>query len=277
MGSSGRLIGAILAVAALAIGFWVLLLGPQREKADELGKQVEALTTSVETARAEVVQATAAQRSFPADYRQLVVLGQAAPAGDETASLLVELEQIAGDTGVAFKSIQLESSGEAAPAAPAAAPPAEATPSGSTGSAVSAAATVPATEVAASLLPLGASIGPAGLDAMPYGLEFSGGFFQIARFISRVDSLVKPGGSQVAVDGRLLTIDSFSLSADPSRGFPHLGATFNVTSYVTPPGQGITAGATAAAPATAAPTSGEASPPTSEAAAPATSETVSAR
>lgn len=279
MGASGRLIAAILVVAAVAIGFWMLLLGPQREKADELGGQVEQLTTAVETARSEVVQATAAQRSFPADYRQLVVLGQAAPAGDETASLLVELEQISKATGVSFKSIELEGGGEAAtpPAAVSAAPSTETTSGTAASSAVPAAAAVPATEMAASLLPLGASIGPAGLDVMPYGLEFSGNFFQIARFISRIDSLVKPGSSQIAVDGRLLTIDGFTLSADPTRGFPHLNATFSMTSFLTPPGQGITAGATAAAPATAAPVASEASPPASEAAAPATSETVSAR
>ncbi len=278
MGANGRLIAAILVVAAVAIGFWMLLLGPQREKADELGGQVEQLTTAVETARSEVVQATAAQRSFPADYRQLVVLGQAAPAGDETASLLVELEQIAKATGVSFKSIELEGGSETAtapPAVTATAPPTEA--STGTSSAVPAAATVPATEMAASLLPLGASIGPAGLDVMPYGLEFSGNFFQISRFISSIDSLVKPGSSQVAVDGRLLTIDGFSLSADPTLGFPQLSATFSVTSYLTPPGQGITAGATATAPPTAAPASSEASPPAAEGAAPASSETVAAR
>ena len=36
------------------------------------------------------------------------------------------------------------------------------------------------TEAAASLMPLGASIGPAGLAVMPYNLIFNGTFFQIA-------------------------------------------------------------------------------------------------
>ena len=73
-----------------------------------------------------------------------------------------------------------------------------------------ASSTVPPTEAAASLLPLGASIGPAGLGVMPYSLTFSGDFFQIANFIGGIDSLVHTGAkSNVAVDGRLVTLNGF--------------------------------------------------------------------
>jgi Tfp pilus assembly protein PilO len=265
MGSSTRPIVAIVVVAALAIAFWVLALGPKREQADELEQQVTELSTAVETARSEVIAATQAKRAFPADYRQLVTLGQAAPSGDETASLLVELEQIAAASKVKFNSIQLEGSGEESTAA--------ATSSGSLTGAPG--TTAPPTEVAASLLPLGASIGPAGLAVMPYSLDFSGGFFQVADFIDRIDSLVKPNGSGVAVDGRLVTVDGFSLGADTKAGFPHLSATFSVTTYLTPPELGITAGATPSAPAP--PTATPAATETPTATAEPASETVSAR
>ncbi len=280
MGSSTRLIVSILAIAAMAIAFWVLALGPKRQQADELGQQVNQLSTTLEVAQSEVTEATAAQHSFPADYQQLVVLGQAVPAGDETASLLVELEQIADSSGVKFNSIQLEGSGEeSAPAAVAPAPSA-ATPETSSGSsgAEPAAATVPPTEVAASLLPLGASIGPAGLAVMPYSLDFSGDFFNIADFVKKIDALVHPGSSQVAVDGRLMTIGGFSLSADANRGFPYLDASFSVTTYLTPPSQGVTAGATPSAPAvsTATPTAVTTPAPAAETSS-TSPETVSAR
>jgi hypothetical protein len=120
---------------------------------------------------------------------------------------------------------------------------------GGTPGAVPVAATVPPTEVAASLLPLGATVGTAGLGVMPYDLTFRGDFFHIADFIKGIDSLVHTGGQGVAVDGRLVTLNSFALNADPNLGFPYLNATFSVTAYLTPPGQGLTAGATPTAPA----------------------------
>ena len=105
-------------------------------------------------------------------------------------------------------------------------------------------------------MPLGATIGPAGLGVMPYKLNFEGSFFHMADFIHGLDSMVKTTNSKVAVDGRLITIDGFSFKA-AQIGFPKLEATVSVTTYVTPPEQGVTAGATPSgpAPATATPAS----------------------
>jgi Tfp pilus assembly protein PilO len=249
MKSSNRLVISILVVAALAIGFWMLALGPKREEASELAGQAEEERLSLAGARSKAAEAVEARRRFPVDYRQLVTLGQAVPANDETASLLVELNHIANDTKVKFNSIQLASTGEAAAPAPtvATAPtaPAPEAPSG----AVPAATTVPPTEAAAATTPLGASVGPAGLAVMPYTLSFSGNFFQIADFIEGIDSLVHTGSSKVAVDGRLVTLDGFALTGAAEDGFPQLSASFAVTTYLTPPGQGLTAGATPITPA----------------------------
>ncbi|MCW2982070.1 MAG: hypothetical protein JWO14_3797 [Solirubrobacterales bacterium] len=255
MGSATRPIVGMLVVAAAAIAFWTLLLSPKRDEAAKLSEQIEAVTTTVESARGQLAQATVARRSFPAAYHQLVELGQAVPASDETPSLLIELETIAAASGVEFDDIQLEGEGEAAPEAVAApAPTTEATAGTSTST--PAAETIPPTEVEASLLPLGASIGSAGLAIMPYSLDLKGNFFQVANFIGAVDSLVR-SGSAMKVDGRLITINGFSLSAGAgtgtggeggSSGAPELQANFSVTTYLTPPGQGVTAGATPAAP-----------------------------
>ncbi|HVY78493.1 MAG TPA: hypothetical protein VG898_08315 [Solirubrobacterales bacterium] len=231
MSSSNRLIVSILAIAALAIAFWMLALGPKRKEADELSSQAGQLQSSLAAAQAQVTEALTAKREFPNDYRQLVVLGKAAPAGEETASLLVELNQIAHESHVRFESILLNGDGGE-----------------SEGSAAATGSAAPPTEVAASLLPLGAAIGPAGLAAMPYSLTFSGNFFHIADFIKGIDSLIDTQANAVAVDGRLVTLDGFALSAGTG-GFPHLNASFAVTTYVTPPNQGVTAGATPTAPA----------------------------
>jgi Tfp pilus assembly protein PilO len=255
MKSSNRLIVSILVVAALAIGFWVILLSPKRDEAGKLSAEAGQLQVELSEAQSKAAEATAARQEFPSDYRQLVVLGQAVPNGDETSSLLVELNTIAKATKVQFDSIQLEGSSSSSSASVSTPPPAPAPASPASG-AVPASSTVPPTEAAASLLPLGASIGPAGLGVMPYSLTFRGTFFQIADFIKGIDSLVHTSTtSQIGIDGRLVTLNGFALTPNEgeeekgSATSPTLSATFSVTTYVTPPEQGTTAGATASAPA----------------------------
>ncbi|HXV04744.1 MAG TPA: hypothetical protein VFP23_02430 [Solirubrobacterales bacterium] len=229
---------AMLAIAALGAAFWMEVLSPKREEAKKLGAQVEEVKASLARHRAEAAQALEARREFPVDYQQLVVLGKAVPGSDDTASLLVQLNQIAKHAKVRFSDFQLNSGGGGGEAAPAP----EASAGGGGGEQVS------PTEAAASLLPLGATIGSAGLAVMPYELTFSGSFFHVADFIKGLDSLVKTRKAKVSVDGRLLTIDGFSLEAGPN-GFPELEASFKVTTYLTPPEQGVTGGATPTAPA----------------------------
>lgn len=248
MTATNRLIVSILAIAAMAIAFWILLLGPKRDEASKLGAEVGTLQIQLAGARASEAQAIAAKKEFPTDYQQLVLLGQAVPAGEETSSLLVELNRIAERSHVRFEDLLLTGSGEA-PAQVATAPaPSPQGGAESNSGAVPAAATVPPTEVAAATMPLGASIGPAGLGVMPYTLTFRGTFFQVADFMKKVDALVHAENAKVAVDGRLITLDAFALNTDVETGFPTLNASFSVSTYLIPPGQGLTAGATPTAP-----------------------------
>jgi hypothetical protein len=238
MRSTNGLIVMMLGVALVAAGFWILLLSPKREEASELGAKVEQLQGSLAQHRQEAELAAQARKEFPVDYQRLVLLGKAVPSDDDTASLLVQVNRIAEEAGVEFRDLQL-AGGEGGEV------PALSTSSTATGTPVS------PTEAAASLMPLGASVGPAGLAVMPYTLTFDGDFFEIADFIKGLDSLVDTKDGQVAVDGRLLTIDGFSLSAAQNEVFPALEATFSTTTYLTPPSQGVTAGATPESPAPA--------------------------
>jgi len=241
MSSSNRAVVAAVALAAIALAFWVLVISPKRDEASKLDAQAKQLQTSLARHEAEVAEAEAAKREFPTAYQRLVVVGKAVPGGDETASLLVQVNRIAGGAGGTFRNIALSASGGGEEAAPA--PSAgEETPASPT-------------EVAASLLPLGATVGPAGLAVMPYEVTFDGHFFQIADFIKGIDSLVKTKNAEVRVDGRLVTIDGFSLEASPDRGFPALQASFALTTYLTPPDEGA---ATGVSPETSVP--GEATP-----------------
>jgi Tfp pilus assembly protein PilO len=241
MTANNRLVIAVLAIVALAIGFWMLLLSPKRDEATKLDAQVEQVETALAQHRSEVSEALEARKEFSADYEHLVVLGKAVPGDDDTASLLVQLNRIADGAGVSFRTLALASEG--ATTATAAAPETSAPEA-----AGSTAALPSPTEVAASTLPLGAAIGPAGLGVMPYTLTFEGRFFEIADFIRGLDTLVETRNAKVAVDGRLITINGFSLNPDQGLGFPTLEASFSVTTYLTPPEEGVVGGATSETP-----------------------------
>jgi Tfp pilus assembly protein PilO len=254
-------------VVGIAVGFWLLILGPKRDDASKAADQVDQLESSLSDAQQRVAAGEEARRSFGVDYRRLVVLGKAVPADDEQASLLVQLENQASRSGVEFQSIDLSADSNSTTIPP---PTTSTTDSTSTSSAsgdssstdssssstTTTATPAPATEAAASMLPIGASVGPAGLPVMAYDLTFTGEFFQIADFMRRVDSMVDMRDGTVDVHGRLLTVNGFTLEpSDQSQSLtnPVLTAHLNVTTYLTPPDQGVTGGATPAGPPSASP------------------------
>jgi Tfp pilus assembly protein PilO len=226
---------AVVFLVVVAGAFWMLLLSPKRDKAGELAEQKTALSAEVATEQQRADEALAAKARFSADYAQLLQLGTAVPPEASTSSLLVQLDGLSDDSDTEFQAIALGGgSGGGAPAAT--------SEGGESTESVN----------PTSLPPLGGSIGAAGLYAMPYSVQFEGGFFDIANFVHRLDSLVKTKQGYVDAKGRLVTIDSFTLMPagnEENAGSDSLNAQFNVTTYVTPPGQGITAGATPAGPA----------------------------
>jgi Tfp pilus assembly protein PilO len=236
MNASNRVIVAMVAVAALAVVFWMLLLSPKKAEVSKLDRQVAQQEESLSLHQEEVQRGLAAERAFPQEYQHLVVLGKAAPAEDDTASLLVQLNQIAGHAHVRFETFQLSGAGG------------EEASAEESGEAAEGEEPESPTEVAASTMPLGAAIGPAGLAVMPYTLTFKGSFFHLAEFIHGLDSLVKTKNAEVEVTGRLITINGFTLQPDSNKGFPFLEASFSVTTFLVPPAQGVTGGATSTSP-----------------------------
>jgi Tfp pilus assembly protein PilO len=231
LSSSNLTVVAVLVIVVLGFVFYSMGLSPKREEASKLEAKVEQVKGSLAQHEAEIAAAEEARVDFPAEYQKLVVLGKAVPGGDETASLLVQVNHIADHAGVRFSTLAISSEG-AGGGSEAPAPASEA-----------GAAPISPTEVEASTMPLGTTVGPAGLGVMPYTLSFTGNFLHVADFIKGLDSLVKTKGEKVAVDGRLLTVNGFSLQAAPKAEFPTLEATFSVTTYLTPPGEGLTGGA----------------------------------
>lgn len=256
MKSSDRMIVLALGLVGLLGAFWFLAISPKRAELSELDEGITNLEASVAEQEQLAIFAEQAEADYDQDYHRLVVLGKAIPGDDDSASLIDQTQSLADSAGIDFRTIVLAAP-EAAPPAPAAAqttadpPPGESAPEGTetTPAAASTTTAVPATETAAAALPIGATVGAAGLPVLPYDLTFGGDFFEIADFMSEVDGMVRVDAKGVGVEGRLLTVDGFALIGDQDKGLPHLDVNLRVTSYVTPADQGLTAGATEVAPA----------------------------
>src|SRR5437762_831588 len=105
MTQAARTTLAVVAVVALAGAFWLLLLGPQREKADEMAEQTSSLQSEVASEQQRVDAALVAKQKFPRYYSELVLLGKAVPAESATPSLLVQLNGVSAKADTSFRSI----------------------------------------------------------------------------------------------------------------------------------------------------------------------------
>jgi Tfp pilus assembly protein PilO len=261
-----------VAVVALAVGFYMLVLGPKREEASKLSDQVDSLNASITAAEQQVAYGEQARQDFPRYYGRMVVLGKAVPAEADTASLLVQVNSLADQSKTDFRAITLNQGAGSGGSSTTAAAPSPTSPTGAASTASTASSTAstgstgsttppaptaapaPATEATAAALPIGSVVGPAGLPTTAYSLSMRGGYFDVANFIGKIDGLVTPvaGGAQLSPDGRLLTINGFGLEVNGTGPSPTLKASFVVTAYSTGD-QGLTLGASPSAPAPTSP------------------------
>ena len=264
MTSRDRIAALVVGAVALLAAFWFLGLSPKRKDAADLGAQITQAQQRLDTARQSVAAATAARKRYDADYATVARLGKAVPADDDVASLVYQLNHVSTATHIDFRSIKLNSTGSSSPAVapPVAQAAAVASASGNSSSSSSTTPTtatppasasapatgVPAAQSAAAGLPPGSTVGSAGFPTMPFSFVFDGSFFDMEHFFNGLEGLAKVNGDTLAVRGRLLTVDSFSLSASRF-GFPKVKATINATAYLVPQDEGATNGATPAGPA----------------------------
>ena len=271
MKKSDRMILLVLPVLALVVGFYLLAISPKQKEIGELDDEIATLEARISDAEAQVATAEAARKAFPRNYAQIVSMGSAVPEDSDQATLIYDLTRAGDETDVHFRSFEISDDGAAAEAV--AAPPAttttdttttDSTESGSSSDGSTASTTtdsttttsttapVTATETAAATLPIGATVGSAGLPVMPYKLRFSGSFFDMADFFASLDKtvdVVNDGSGDPQVDGRLMTINGFAMVGDPVHGFPLVQSSMSVNTYVVPGDQGLDAGATPAGPA----------------------------
>lgn len=248
------LLAPVLAVAA----FWFLALAPKREQSAAVAEQLAQAEAARDTAKAAAAQVAGSKEAFSRDYATVIRLGKSVPAKVDMPSLLVQLDDAAKGTGIDFVSV---ATGDRAAAPAAAAPPAAgsgpnaagAPPAESgAGKAAQAAGTAAGTSTPAGT-PAGvtANGAPQGLESVPLDFEFTGSFFDLADFFHDMKRFVRVANDKVVVNGRLITIDSFSF--DAAQTFPKLKASVHATVYLAPKSEGNTAGATPQGPAPAAP------------------------
>ena len=220
----------VAVAAAAAVGaYWMLVLTPKREEAAAIDKQISAKQAQLAQAEAEVADYDHARSAYKVNYSMVARLGKAVPADDDVRSLLVQINSAADHSGVDFRTINVGSGSGASSADPAAA-------------GAAAGATPP---------PGASTVGTAGFSTMPFSFGFKGNFFELGEFFNRLDRFVAVKGGTLDVTGRLLLLNSITLTPDTEKGFPALTAEVKAASYLLPPTEGLTAGATPAGPTAA--------------------------
>jgi hypothetical protein len=216
----------LIGIVALAVllGAWFTTVSPEREKASKVTAEVESARQQVTTAESQADSASSARAQYSSAYASLVSLGQAVPASAETPALIYMLDRATHIRDVQFSSITSGSSGSS---------------SASAGSAPAAAG--------------------AGFTQQPFTFVFSGSFVDLYKLLNQLEGFTvqTPSGS-LHVNGRLLTIDSVSLTPDVSEAQGSSGSskqkagqltgTITATAYVLPTGQAALGGATPSGP-----------------------------
>ncbi|HEV3284731.1 MAG TPA: hypothetical protein VG010_11055 [Solirubrobacteraceae bacterium] len=220
MTTRDRIVLMVVVTLVALGGVWLLAVSPERKKASQLDTQVSAANAQLGTAESQLASARGAQASYSAAYASIVSLGKAVPAEQEVPSLVYQLDQAANHKHVDFNSIVLSAGGSA--------------PSGS-----GAAGASPAAQATT-------------FTQMPFTFVFNGSFVDLYDLFQQVNRFAerRPSG-QLQVSGRLLTIDGVKLAPSGTAGqnaASQLTGTITATAYVLPAAQGLTAGATPAAP-----------------------------
>jgi type II secretory pathway pseudopilin PulG len=212
-----RIVIVIVAVVAAIAASWIMVVSPKRDQAAKLQTKVASAQQKLDSARTQLAQNAAASKQYASNYAALARLGEAVPASDDIPSLIIQLQDAADGARVDFQSLQNASAA-----------------SGSGG----AAATAPAAGTA--------TTGAAGEQLT---FSFSGSYFQLSNFFNKVQHFVTPTGNGVQVRGRLLSLNSVSLTP-ASGGFPQITAQITATVYTEAAASGSAAAATGSSPST---------------------------
>jgi Tfp pilus assembly protein PilO len=211
------LLTAVAFIATLA-AFWFLAIKPKRAEIGVLDGQIATQTQRLQTAQTTVATGVAAKAGYPRDYATVTELGKALPADDDLASLLYQLDAASHGTHIDFDSIKRGSAGSS---------------TSTSGTSTSGTSTTGTAATSSAALPPGAVVGTAGLATLPFTFTFKGSFFDLQHFLGNVQSFVRSSDADVAVRGRLLTVNGVALVPGDG-GLAHIEASIAATAYIAP-------------------------------------------
>jgi Tfp pilus assembly protein PilO len=216
MTRTNKILLAVVAAGAAICAFYFLLLAPKREEIVRLDGEIAAKVAEVEQAKATLATYEQARAAYRTNYTTLARLGKAVPAEDDVRSLMVQLENTADVSGVDFQKIELGS-----------------------GLGGDAASTEAPTD-AEGLAPAPGSVPVAGgvLSAMPFSFTFTGSYFDLSSFFSRLEHFVTLRNKRLDATGRLLRLESLAITP-ATAGFPEMKAEINAATYLVPPVEGV--------------------------------------
>lgn len=179
--------GALLLV--LLIG-WFALISPKRADASSLKQQTAAVQQQITQNRS-----TAFQQALPAVRSANVFsLSKAMPAQLETPDVILQLNQLAQQSGISFDQITPNSS------------------TSTTGTTTTTLSTDP-------------------FAVMPIQVQFTGSFYNLLTFLQRLRNLVRVENGHLDATGRLFDVSDFSFAAGP-KNFPQIQATLTINAFV---------------------------------------------
>jgi Tfp pilus assembly protein PilO len=223
MTRSNKILLSVVALGAAIAAFYFVILSPKREEVASLDTKIAAQKAEVEQARLQLAGYEEAKSTYKRNYATLARLGKAVPGDDDVRSLMVQLESTAYRSGVVFEKIEL-------------------------GTGLGGGETVDtgATAAEGQLASAPGSVPVAGgvLSAMPFNFSFTGSYFDLTSFFSRLEHFVRAKNARLESTGRLLRLESITIAPSPI-GFPDMTAQINAATYLVPPVQGVAAGAPA--------------------------------
>jgi hypothetical protein len=217
MSSLSRLkpIVPIVILAVIGVAYWMLLLSPKRDEITALDGRIAAANTQLQQTEATAALYEKARVDYKANYTKLVRLGKAVPNDDDVRTLLVELQDAAGASGVTFRSLNV-GGGASAPAAP------------GTGS----------TAASSQVIPGATPVTGTDLSALDFDLNFDGTFFNTSQLLTRLERFVSTQNKQMSVTGRLLRLESIDIQPGGD-SWQKLTAKVKARAYLMPPIQPV--------------------------------------
>jgi Tfp pilus assembly protein PilO len=184
--AQGAVVAGVLLVVLL-LGYFVLI-SPKRSTAADLKKQTAAVQQQIDQN-----SSSAFTKALPAvRAASIFKLTQALPSQLDTPDVILQLNQLADDSGLSFDQVQ--------PGA------------GASSVGVSTLTTDP-------------------FAAEPIQVQFTGNFYNLLSFLQRLRNLVRVENGNLFTAGRLFDVSDVAFAAG-SKGFPQIQATLTINSFV---------------------------------------------